>query len=77
MVMWYWFVAILFWQLSIDHIVNVQGKHAWDTPPFLLIVSPTLPVQSVDEYIRSVNHVTTKQKDLDHNAMSMGFWEPR
>ena len=24
MVMWYWSVAILFWQLSIDHIVNVQ-----------------------------------------------------
>ena len=24
MVMWYWSVAILFWQLSIDHFVNVQ-----------------------------------------------------
>ena len=44
-------------------------RHAWDTPPFLLIVSPTLPVQSLDEYVgtyvRSVNHVTTKRKDVD------------
>ena len=52
-VMWYWSVAILFWQLSIDHIVNVQYKrhlprHIWDTPPFLLIVSPTPPIQFVD-----------------------------
>ena len=39
-----------------------------DTPPFLLIVSPTPPVQSVDAYVRtqvrSVNHVTTKGKRL-------------
>ena len=50
-------------------------RHAWDTPPFLLIVSPTLPVQSVDEYVRtyvrSVNHVTTKRKDVDH-ILSVG-----
>ena len=26
-------------------------RHAWDTPPFLLIVSPTPPVQSVDAYV--------------------------
>ena len=41
-------------------------RHAWDTPPFLLIVSPTPPVQSVDAYVRSVNHVTTKRKKVDH-----------
>ena len=49
-------------------------RHAWDTPPFLLIASPTLPVQSVDAcvrmyvrtYVRSVNHVTTKRKEFDH-----------
>ena len=29
-------------------------RHAWDTPPFLLIVSPTPPVQSVDAYARSI-----------------------
>ena len=39
---------------------------AVDTPPFLLIVSPTPPVQSVDAYVRSVNHVTTKRKEVDH-----------
>ena len=75
MVIWYWSVAILFWQLSIDHIVNVLKsyikdvdlpRHAWDTPPFLLIVSPTLPVQSVDAYVRSVNHVKTKRKEVEH-----------
>ena len=76
MVMGYWSVAILFWQLSIDHIVNVLYKdvdlprHAWDTPPFLLIVSPTPPAQSVDAYVhmyvRSVNNVTTKRKEVDH-----------
>ena len=26
--------------------------HPWDTPPFLLIVFPTPPVQSVDAYVR-------------------------
>ena len=75
MVMGYWSVAFLFWQLSIDHTVNVLKsyikdvdltRHAWDTPPFLLIVSPTPPVQSVDAYVRSVNHVTTKRKKVDH-----------
>ena len=40
-------------------------RHAWDTPPFLLTVSPTPPVQSVDAYVRSVNHVTTKRKEVD------------
>ena len=29
-------------------------RHPWDTPSFLLIVSPTLPVQSVDEYVRKL-----------------------
>ena len=29
-------------------------RYAWDTPPFLLIVSPTPPVQSVDAYARSI-----------------------
>ena len=41
-----------------------------DIPPFLLIVSPTPPVQSVDAYVRthvrSVNHVTTKRKQVDY-----------
>ena len=41
-------------------------RHARDTPPFLLIVFPTPPVQSVVAYVRSVNHVTTKRKEVDH-----------
>ena len=41
-------------------------RHAWNTPPFLLIASPTPPVQYVDAYVRSVNHVTTKRKEVDH-----------
>ena len=41
-------------------------RHAWDTPPFLLIVSPTLPLQSVDAYVRSVSLETTKRKEADH-----------
>ena len=75
MVIGYWSVAILFWQLSIDHIDNVLYKR-WglakttpETPlPSFLIVSLTPPVQSVDAYVRtyvrSVNHVTTNEKRL-------------
>ena len=61
-------------QLTILWMSNVKdvdlARHAWDTPPFLLIVSPTPPIQSVDAYVRtyvrSVNHVTTKWKEVDH-----------
>ena len=63
MVMWYWSVAILFWQLSLTILWMSSTKdvdlprHAWDTPPFLLIVSPTPPVQSVDAYVcTNINH---------------------
>ena len=40
-------------------------RHVWDTPSVLLTVSPTPPVQSVDAYVRSANHVTTKRKEVD------------
>ena len=61
-------------QLTILWIAYIKDEdlptHPWDTPPFLLIVSPTLPVQSVDAYVRtyvrSVSHVTTKWKEVDH-----------
>ena len=57
-------------QLTILWMSNVKDvdlpRHAWDTPPLLLIVSPTPPLQSVDTYVRSVNHVTTKWKEVDH-----------
>ena len=80
MVMGYWSVAILFGQLSIDHIVNVQCKRCGlgktrlrhPSPPFDSLPYP--PVQSVDANVRSVNHVTTKGKEVDHN---LWVWEPR
>ena len=57
-------------QLTILWMSNVKDvdlpRHAWDTPPFLLMVSSTPPVQSLDAYLRSVNHVTTKRKEVDH-----------
>ena len=37
-------------------------RHAWDTAPFLLIVSPTLPVQSVDAYVRTLGQSRDNQK---------------
>ena len=36
-------------------------RHAWVTPPFLLIVSPILPVQSVDTYVRTYARSVTWQ----------------
>ena len=45
-------------QLTILWMANIKDvhlpRHAWVTPPFLLIVSPTLPVQSVDTYVRTL-----------------------
>ena len=44
-----------------------------DTPetplPSFLIVSPTPPVRT---YVRSVDHVTTKRKEVDHNLWVWG-----
>ena len=45
MVMWYWSVAILFWQLSIDHIVNVQYKRCGFAKTRLR--HPSLPFDSL------------------------------
>ena len=36
-------------------------RHAWDTPPLLLIVSLTPPIQSVDEYVRTYARSITWQ----------------
>ena len=44
----------------------------WDTPPFLLIVSPTPPVQSVDAYERSVISRNNQRKRGWPYSMSMG-----
>ena len=82
MVMWYWSVAILFWQLSIDNIVNVQCKRCGFTKtrlrhPSLHFDSLPYPTRTicrrVRTYVRSVNHVTSKQKELDH---ILWVWEP-
>ena len=46
----------------------------WDTPPFLLIVSPTLPVQSVDAYVRTLGQSRDNQtKSGWPYSMSMGL----
>ena len=45
-----------------SNVKNVDlARHAWDTPPFLLIVSPTPPVQSVAAYVRTYARSTTWQ----------------
>ena len=73
--MWYWSVAILFWQLSIDHFVNVQytrcglAKTCLRHPPlpFDSLPYPTLAIcRRLRTYVRSVNLVTTKWKEVDH-----------
>ena len=64
-------------------------RHAWDTPPFLLIVSPTPPVQSVDAYVRAYVRTLGQSRDNQTKrgwpySMSMGLrpkrakraWEP-
>ena len=82
MVMWYWSVAILFWQLSIDNIVNVHCKRCGFTKtrlrhPSLHFDSLPYPTRTicrrVRTYVRSGNHVTSKQKELDH---ILWVWEP-
>ena len=44
-------------QLTILWMSNIRDvdlpRHAWDTTPSLLIVSPTPPLQSVDAYVRT------------------------
>ena len=49
-------------------------RHAWDTPPFLLIVSPTLPVQSVAAYVRTLGQSRDNEKKIGWPySMSMGL----
>ena len=71
MVMWYWSVAILFWQLFIDHIVKVQYKRCGFAKtrlrhPSLPFDSLPYPTRTICRRVRSVNHVTTKRKEVDH-----------
>ena len=75
MAMRYWSVAIPFWQLSIDHIVNGQCKRRGfaktrlrhPSLPFDSLPYPTRTIcRRVRTYVRSVSHVTTKRKEVDH-----------
>ena len=82
MVTWYWSVAILFWQLSIDHIVNVQYKRCGfaktrlrhPSLPFDSLPHPP-PVQSVDACARSITwqpsekRLTITQRRFDRNPI--------
>ena len=52
MVMRYWSVAILFWQLSIDHIVNVQCKRCGLGKT--LLRHPSLPFDSLPYPTRTI-----------------------
>ena len=52
MVMGYWSVAILFWQLSIDHIVNVQCKRCGLGKTCLR--HPSLPFDSLPYPTRTI-----------------------
>ena len=53
-------------------------RNAWDTPPSLLIVSPTLPVQSVDAYVPTLgqSRYNLKKKGGPY-SMSMGLCPTR
>ena len=52
MAMWYWSVAILFWQLSIDHIVNGQCKRCRFAKT--LLRHPSLPFDSLPYPTRTI-----------------------
>ena len=52
MAMWYWSVAILFWQLSIDHIVNGQYKRYGFANTHLR--HPSLPFDSLPYPTRTI-----------------------
>ena len=57
-------------------------RHAWDTPPFLLIVSPTPPIQSVDAYVRTYVRTLGQSRDNQKKrgwpySMSMGLCPTR
>ena len=65
-------------QLTILWMSNIKDvhfpRHAWDTPPFLLIVSPTPPVQSVDAYVRTLSQSRDNQTKRGWPySMSMGL----
>ena len=89
--MWYWSVAILFWQLSIDHFVNVQHTRCGLAKtrlrhPFLPFDSLPYPTLTIWRGVRTLGKSRDNQtkKGLPY-SMSMGLcptrdsrkWEPR
>ena len=91
MVMGYWSVAILFWQLSIDHIVNVLYKRCGLVKTSLR--HPSLPFDSLPYPTRTIRRrIRTLGQSRDNKttrgwpySMSLGLsptrashsWEPR
>ena len=86
--MGYCSVAILFWscQLTILWMSYIKilyqrcglAKTRWDTAPFLLIVSLTPPVQSVDAYVRAPGQSRDNQTKRGWPySMSMGLCPTR
>ena len=79
MVMGYWSVAILFWQLSIDHIVNVLYKRCGlaKTPlrhPFLPFDSLPYPTRTICRRVRMLGQSRDNQtKRGGPYSMSMGL----
>ena len=83
MVMGYWSVAILFWQLSIDHIVNVLYKwcglaktHLWHTSlPFDSLPYPT---RTICKRVRTLGQSRDNQTKRGWPySMSMGLCPTR
>ena len=87
MVMGYWSVVILFWQLSIDHIVNVQCKRCGLAKTRLR--HPSLPFDSLPYPTRTIcrrvrTYVRTLGQSRDNQtkrgwpySMSMGLCPTR
>ena len=88
-VMWYWLVAILFWQLSIDHFVNVQytrcalAKTRLRHPslPFDSLPYPTLTIcRRVRTYARSITWQLNEKRltiFYEYGALSHARFAPR
>ena len=68
------------WPLWMSNVKDVDlAGHAWDTPPFLLIVSPTTPVQSVNAYVRTYARSITWQPKEKRLTIIYGYgalWSP-
>ena len=87
-VMWYWLVAILFWQLSIDHFVNDQytrcglAKTLLRHPsiPFDSLPYPTLTIcRRVRAYARSITWQPNEKRltiFYEYGALKRS-WQPR